>query len=80
MKRHRNPTAKQIRDRIERSTGSYWRHNDFADLPPFAVSQTLSRLVKAGVLERVSKGLYYRPALPALVALIPPRARFNPYL
>ncbi len=63
MKRQTYPTAKQIRDRIERSNNSYWRHNDFADLPPFAVSQTLSRLVKAGVLERVSKGLYYRPRI-----------------
>ena len=63
MNRQSNSTAKQIRDRIERSTSSYWRHSDFADLPPFAVSQTLSRLVKAGGLERVSKGLYYRPRI-----------------
>ena len=61
MNRQSNSTAKQIRSRIDRSQDSYWRHTDFADLPPFAVSQTLSRLVKAGVLERVSKGLYYRP-------------------
>lgn len=61
MKSHRIATAEQIRNRIEQEDGKYWRQSDFSELPPFAVSQTLSRLVKAGVLERVSKGLYYRP-------------------
>lgn len=63
MKRHRHSAAKQIRNRIDREDRKYWRQNDFADLPPLAVSQTLSRLVKAGALERVSKGLYYRPRI-----------------
>jgi Family of unknown function (DUF6088) len=61
MKSHRIATAERIRNRIEQEDSKYWRQNDFPELPPFAVSQTLSRLVKAGVLERVSKGLYYRP-------------------
>ncbi len=61
MKHHRIATAEQIRRQIEQEDGKYWRQTDFPDLPPFAVSQTLSRLVKAGALERVSKGLYYRP-------------------
>ncbi len=54
-------TAKQMRLRIRRGGERFWRHSDFADLPPAAVSQALSRLVKRGDLERVSKGLYYRP-------------------
>ena len=54
-------TATLIRRKIEASEGSYWRHIDFADLPSDAVAKTLSRLVKAGTLERISKGLYYRP-------------------
>jgi hypothetical protein len=69
MKRHPNPTAKQIRDRIERSTNSKWRHNDFTDLPPFAVSQTLSRLVKAEVLERVSNRSFHRAARLPFIAI-----------
>jgi hypothetical protein len=63
MKSHQIATAERIRNRIEQEGGKYWRQSDFPELPPFAVSQTLSRLVKAGILERVSKGLYYRPRI-----------------
>ncbi|MGB8701551.1 MAG: type IV toxin-antitoxin system AbiEi family antitoxin domain-containing protein [Thermosynechococcaceae cyanobacterium] len=61
MKSPGNATAAQIRNRIEQEAGKYWRPRDFPELPPYAVSQTLSRLVKSGIIERVSKGLYYRP-------------------
>jgi hypothetical protein len=54
-------TAKHVRLRIRRGGERFWRYSDFADLPPAAVSQALSRLVKRGDLERVGKGLYYRP-------------------
>ena len=54
-------TAERIRRQIEQEDGKYWRQADFPGLPPLAVSKTLSRLVKTGALERVSKGLYYRP-------------------
>ena len=54
-------TAKQMRSRIRRGGERFWRHSDFAGLPPAAVSQALSRLAKRGDLERVGKGLYYRP-------------------
>ena len=53
--------AKRMRLRIRRGGERFWRHSDFADLPPAAVSQALSRLARRGDLERVSKGLYYRP-------------------
>lgn len=49
-----------VRQRIERAGERLWRFEDFADLPFTAVAQALSRLVKAGVLERLSKGTYYR--------------------
>jgi Family of unknown function (DUF6088) len=67
MKRHSTvkglPTSAvaKIKHEICREEGRYWRQSDFPSLPPAAVSQALSRLAKAGELERVSKGLYYRP-------------------
>jgi len=54
-------TAKQIRSRVHRGGERFWRHADFAGLPPAAVAQALSRLAKHGELDRVRKGVYYRP-------------------
>jgi hypothetical protein len=59
--RSRLSTAENIRQRIEERPEGYWRQQDFASLPAPAVSQTLSRLAKQGVLQRIGKGLYYRP-------------------
>src|SRR5450756_2170653 len=80
-------TAKQIRSRVRRGGERFWRHTDFAGLPPAAVSQALSRLTKRGELERVRKGLYYRsrptvlgasrPA-PDAVAVHSARGRLHP--
>jgi len=53
-------TAKQVRSRVHRGGERFWRHADFAGLPPAAVSQALSRLAKRGELDRVRKGVYYR--------------------
>ncbi|MFB2935544.1 DUF6088 family protein [Aerosakkonemataceae cyanobacterium BLCC-F154] len=61
MKRSRVNTAELIRRQVEEGPEAYWRHSDFSHLPPTAVSKALSRLAADGVLERVSKGLYYRP-------------------
>lgn len=52
--------AALIRQRIERGGERLWRLEDFRDLPFAAVAQTLSRLTRQGVLERLSKGVYYR--------------------
>lgn len=38
-----------------------WRISDFPSLPPLAVAQALSRLVRRGVLARVAKGEYIVP-------------------
>jgi hypothetical protein len=50
-----------VRQRIERGGERLWRLEDFHNLPFTAVSQALSRLTRAGVLERLSKGVYYYP-------------------
>jgi hypothetical protein len=57
----RPSAAESIRQRIEATGEGYWRHRDFAALPAPAVSQTLSRLARQGFLQRLGKGLYYRP-------------------
>jgi hypothetical protein len=48
-----------ISRRIESKGEHIWRPQDFADLPPSAVLQALSRLTRRGRLERLSKGVYY---------------------
>lgn len=59
-------TASSIRLQIERGGEKLWRHNDFRDEPFPAVAQTLSRLTRNGTLQRLSKGVYYRPRTTAL--------------
>ncbi|MEG3906165.1 DUF6088 family protein [Microcoleus sp. B4-C5] len=60
MKRSQVNTAELIRRQIEERGEGYWRHSDFSNLPSSAVSKALSRMAENGILERVSKGLYYR--------------------
>ena len=54
-------TAHTVRARIESSGERLWRLADFDGLPLTAVAQSLSRLSRQGVIERLGKGLYYRP-------------------
>lgn len=58
---HRGSAAARVRKRVTDGGERYWRHDDFPGLPPAAVAMALSRLVKAGELQRIRKGLYYRP-------------------
>lgn len=54
--------AKTIRKRIEdQGPDSLWAFADFLGLPQHAVAKALSRLAKAGMLQRIRKGLYYYP-------------------
>jgi hypothetical protein len=53
--------AGSIRLRIEKGGERIWRLEDFRDLPFAAVAQALSRLAREGKIERLSKGVYYRP-------------------
>lgn len=61
MKRSQASTAELIRREILARGEGYWRHSDFFHLPSTAVSKALSRMVENGLLQRVSKGLYYCP-------------------
>jgi hypothetical protein len=54
-------TAETIRARIKSGDERLWRLADFDGLPFRAVAKTLSRLARQGVIERLGKGLYYRP-------------------
>lgn len=54
-------TAETVRGRIEAGGERVWRLADFAGLPFPAVAQTLSRLARQGMIQRLGKGLYYRP-------------------
>ena len=65
--------AALIRHRIEAGGERLWRMEDFRELPFQAVAQALSRLAKSGVIERLSKGVYYRARPTALG-----RSRPNP--
>lgn len=65
----------QLRQRIQRApTGTVFVPMDFLDLANRAVvDQTLSRMVRAGQLQRLARGLYHRPRINANLALaIPP--------
>jgi hypothetical protein len=53
--------AHTVRQRIESGGERVWRFADFRGLPFTAVAQSLSRLVRLGTLQRLGKGLYYRP-------------------
>lgn len=52
--------AETVRRRIDGGGERLWRLEDFCDLPFTAVAQALSRLARAGEIERLSKGTYYR--------------------
>ena len=58
--RKRHSTAARIRSQIGHGGERLWRLDDFRDLPFAAVAQALSRMAREGVLERLSKGVYYR--------------------
>lgn len=59
-KRKSISTAERVRIQIEASGEKIWRLADFENMPFTAVAQTLSRLAKQGIVQRLGKGLYYR--------------------
>ena len=52
--------ARLVRERIEHGGERIWRLEDFRDLPFSGVARALSRLAHLGMIERLSKGIYYR--------------------
>jgi Family of unknown function (DUF6088) len=70
-------TAEAVRKRIESGGDRVWRLADFAGMPFTAVAQTLSRLARQGVIQRLGKGLYYRPRLTAFGASLPNSAQIR---
>jgi Family of unknown function (DUF6088) len=64
-------TARAVRDRIRRGDARFWKHSDFQGLSPSGVATALSRLSREGELQRVAKGLYYRPVPTAFGSSMP---------
>ena len=58
--------ARWICRRIERGGERLWRFDDFHGAPVSAVAQALSRLARAGEMQRLRKGVYYHPRKTAL--------------
>lgn len=54
-------SAEIVRQRVERGGERLWRLADFRDLPFTAVAQALSRMTRQGHIQRLSKGIYFRP-------------------
>lgn len=71
--RGRSPhsVATRVHERVRKGGERYWSLVDFTDLPATAVAHALSRLTAAGELQRVRKGLYYRPKQTALGPSLP---------
>jgi hypothetical protein len=53
--------AETVRKRIDAGGERVWRFSDFDGLPFSAVAQALSRLTRLGTLQRLGKGMYFRP-------------------
>ena len=53
--------AAQVRQQVLAGGERFWRHEDFEGLSPSGVATALSRLVRDGELQRVRKGVYFRP-------------------
>jgi hypothetical protein len=54
-------TAKTVRDQIEAGGERVWRLTDFKNMSITAVAQAMSRLFRLGMIQRLGKGLYYKP-------------------
>jgi len=57
----RTSVADWVRRRVRQGGERLWRFADFRGASFTAVAQALSRLTRDGELQRLSKGIYYRP-------------------
>ncbi len=69
--------AEAVRTRIEAGGERVWRFADFEGLAFSAVAQALSRLSRQGFIQRLGKGLYYRPRSTAFGQSKPNRAKIR---
>jgi hypothetical protein len=76
--RRRGSAAATVRERVVAGGERYWKHADFKDLPASAVAMALSRLAREGELQRVGKGVYYRPRPTAFGSSIPAASAVAP--
>lgn len=53
--------AENVRQLIEAGGERIWQLSDFENMSFTAVAQALSRLSRQGIIQRLGKGLYYRP-------------------
>lgn len=63
--------ASEVRRRVFAAGERHWTLSDFADLSATAAAHALSRLVSDGELQRIRKGLYFRPKATALGPSLP---------
>src|ERR1700687_2808016 len=77
IKRATTNVAETVRKRIEEGGERAWRLVDFDGMPFTAVAQALSRLTRQGIIQRLGKGLYYRPRQTAFGPSKPNRAQIR---
>lgn len=63
--------ATHVRRQVLAGGERFWRHQDFDGLSPSGVATALSRLVRDGELQRVHKGVYFRPRPTVLGPSVP---------
>lgn len=63
--------ASEVRRRVLAAGERHWTLSDFADLSANAAAHALSRLATDGELQRIRKGLYFRPKATALGPSMP---------
>lgn len=63
--------ASQVRRRVLAGGERHWQLSDFRDLSANAAAHTLSRMAADGELQRLRKGLYYRPKMTAIGPSMP---------
>lgn len=64
-------TAAEVRRRVLAAGERHWTLSDFSDLSAYGAAHALSRLAAEGELQRIRKGLYFRPKPTVLGPSVP---------
>ncbi len=70
------PVAAEVRRRVLASRERFWKPEDFVGAP-LTVAKALSRLVEAGELRRIRRGLYWRGVTTPLGMAPPPTTKLT---